>query len=79
MRDRPDLTTVTNLLRSISTGRYEPVEVDADAPAEVRAFARAVNSLAEQRNELVRSYNEDLKRSEARLRGIIESTPVGIC
>ena len=79
MRDRPDLTTVTTLLRSISTGRYEPVEVDADAPAEVHAFARAVNSLAEQRNELVRSYNEDLKRSEARLRGIIESTPVGIC
>lgn len=79
MRDRPDLQTVTTLLRSISTGRYEPVDVDGDAPADVREFARVVNSLAEQRDELLRAYNEDLKRSEARLRGIIESTPVGIC
>ncbi|MFW5718111.1 MAG: two-component system sensor histidine kinase NtrB [Spirochaetota bacterium] len=79
MRDRPDLQAVTTLLRSISTGRYEPVDVDADAPEDVQEFARTVNSLAEQREELVRTYNEDLKRSEARLRGIIESTPVGIC
>ena len=79
MRDRPDLQAVTSLLRSISTGRYEPVDVDADASEDVREFARTVNALAEQREELVRTYNEDLKRSEARLRGIIESTPVGIC
>lgn len=79
VRDRPDLQTVTSLLRSVLTGRHQPVDVDAETPEDVREFARAVNSLAEQREELVRTYNEDLKRSEARLRGIIESTPVGIC
>jgi PAS domain S-box-containing protein len=79
VRDSPDLPSITRLLRSIAAGKYEPVSVDTEASAEVRDLARALNTLADQRDEIVRSYNEDLKRSETRLRGIIESTPVGIC
>ena len=79
LQGEPSLATITTLLRQIASGKYEPVEADADAPAEVTDFAAAVNNLAEQREEIVRSYNEDLKQSEGRLRGIIESTPVGIC
>ena len=79
MRDNPDLTTVTRLIREIATGKYEPLAPDEASSPEVREFIKTINGLAAQRDELVRSYNEDLKRSESRLRGIIESTPVGIC
>ena len=79
MRDIPDLTTVTRLLRQIVTGKFEPLVVEHDENPELREFIKAINGLAAQRDELVHSYNEDLKRSESRLRGIIESTPVGIC
>ncbi|MFW5848153.1 MAG: sensor histidine kinase [Spirochaetota bacterium] len=79
MRDTPDLALVTRLLRDITTGDYEPVVAEDGASAEVRELVRALNGLAEQRTDLLRNYNEDLKRSESRLRNIIESTPVGIC
>lgn len=79
MRDNPDLTTVTKLLRQVGTGKYEPLTAEEGASDELRRFVATLNGLSEQREALVRSYNEDLKRSEARLRGIIESTPVGIC
>ncbi|HKJ85449.1 MAG TPA: PAS domain-containing sensor histidine kinase [Spirochaetia bacterium] len=79
MKDNPDLPAITRLLRSITTGKYQQLTADEDASPEVRDFVRSMNGLAEQRDDLVRSYNEDLRQSEARLRGIIESTPVGIC
>ncbi len=79
MKNSPDLTDITRLLRSITTGKYQPLTADDDASPEVRDFIRSINTLADQRDDLVRSYNEDLRQSEARLRGIIESTPVGIC
>jgi len=79
MKDNPDLPAITRLLRSITTGKYQQLTADEGASPEVRDFVRSMNGLAEQRDDLVRSYNEDLRQSEARLRGIIESTPVGIC
>jgi PAS domain S-box-containing protein len=79
MPDTHDLPTITSLLRQIAAGTYRPITPDADGPAEFAEFARAMNGLADQRDELLRNYNEDLRRSETRLRGIIESTPVGIC
>ncbi|MFW5684009.1 MAG: two-component system sensor histidine kinase NtrB [Spirochaetota bacterium] len=79
MRDNPELPAITALLKQIAAGKYEPLEADTESSAETREFVRAINSLADQRDELLRSYNEDLRRSELRLRGIIESTPVGIC
>lgn len=79
LRDEPDIATVTRLLRQIASGKYEPVAPSDDASSDLSEFTKAINGLAEQRDEIVRSYNDDLKRSEGRLRGIIESTPVGIC
>ncbi len=79
LNGEPDLATVTALLRQIASGKFTPVTVDDDPDSPVGEFAAAVNDLAEQREEIVRSYNADLKQSEGRLRGIIESTPVGIC
>jgi PAS domain S-box-containing protein len=67
------------MIRQIAAGNYEPIEAGESAPNEVGELVQALNRLADQRDELVRTYNDDLKRSEGRLRGIIESTPVGIC
>ncbi len=78
MHENPDLSAVTRLLRSVITGTYEPL-AEGDGSSEYREFTETLNALADQRDELVRSYNEDLRRGEARLRQIIESTPVGIC
>ncbi len=78
MRKDPDLPAITGLLRSVITGEYEPLAAE-DAAPEYREFAQTLNTLADQREELIRNYNEDLRQGEARLRQIIESTPVGIC
>ncbi len=78
MHKDPDLPAITGLLRSVIAGAYEPLVVE-DASPRYREFVETLNTLADQREDLIRNYNEDLRQGEARLRQIIESTPVGIC
>ena len=79
MAQRPEITDVARLVRQITAGTYVEMRTDESDPDDLKELTKALNDLAGQRDELITSYNEDLKQSEARLRGIIESTPVGIC
>ncbi len=79
MGETVDLTEATVLLKKLLSGSYTEPPVEQTGSPDRREFFAALNALASQKSELIRSYNEDLKQSEARLRNIIESTPVGIC
>ena len=78
MSKLPDLPEVTRLLRGVLAGKYQPPPAGSLSEDEQRLHD-VLGALHSQKEELVRHYNDDLRRSEARLRGIIESTPVGIC
>lgn len=79
MSETIDLSEATGLLRKLLSGSYTEISDETARSNAHRDFLHALNALAGQKAELIRSYNEDLKQSEARLRNIIESTPVGIC
>lgn len=73
------LAQVKDLLAMQLDGSYVPLEpADYDDPV-ARALAANLNEIHTNRDDLQQNYNTELKRSEERLRRIIESTPVGIC
>lgn len=70
---------ISKLLKRIVEGRYEKVDpAIARSEAEERLLT-AINDLVAQKEETLSTFNRELLLSESRLRGIIESTPVGIC
>jgi len=79
MKESPGLDLVTQLLKQLLSGKYRPEPLQEEAKRETLQFYDLLNRLAAQKSDLIEHYNEDLKRSETRLRNIIESTPVGIC
>ena len=74
-----DLADLHRHLHGLLTGKYDPLPHAAYDDESSREIIGTLNALHEQKMSLLKTYNEDLKNSEARLRGIIESTPVGIC
>jgi PAS domain S-box-containing protein len=74
-----ELADVQALLHSILTGTYEQRSEEEFTDPPSRELISTLNAIHEQKDSLLRTYNEDLRNSETRLRGIIESTPVGIC
>jgi PAS domain S-box-containing protein len=80
MRDTPiNLPEIHELLQQLLNGGYEPVSEAVYADSASRSLIQTLNAVHDQKESLVQAYNDDLQRSEARLRRIIESTPVGIC
>lgn len=72
------------LLHQLVTDTYTPVDAqtigdETGGDETTASIVRSLNTLHNQKQTLVRHYNEDIKKGEARLRQIIETTPVGIC
>lgn len=74
-----DSNELQRLLHSLVTDSYEPLDLGQSSDPVQRSIWRSLNVLHDQKQALVRHYNEDIQNSEARLRQIIETTPVGIC
>jgi PAS domain S-box-containing protein len=70
---------VKRLLNELLNDRYREIPLEQVNDQEERELVRTINSLYHQRQASMSVYQDNLKRSEQRLREIIETTPVGIC
>jgi len=66
------------LLHQIINDRYRELPPE-NYPDDEQEIVRMLNTVYRQKTELLADYTSNLKRSEGRLREIIENTPVGIC
>jgi PAS domain S-box-containing protein len=66
-------------LRKQLDGSFTPLRESDYADPDSRDLATSLNALHQLQQDLRRSRDSDLMRSEERLRRIIDSTPVGIC
>lgn len=74
-----DNEQLKKLLHALVTDSYQPPDEQLVQDDTSRQIVRSLNALHQQKQTLVRHYNEDIRNSEVRLRQIIETTPVGIC
>ena len=70
---------MADLLQQVTRGAYQPLEPDQFDDPDAKTLIETLNRVDAERKKLEFDYNENLDRSEARLRSIIETTPVGIC
>jgi len=70
---------VKRLLNELLNDRYKEIPLEQVNDEEDRELVQAINTLYHQRQASVSVYQDNLKKSEQRLREIIETTPVGIC
>ncbi len=70
---------VKRLLNELLNDRYREIPPEQVSDEDERELVRTINSLYQQRQASVSVYRDNLKKSEQRLREIIETTPVGIC
>ncbi|MFW5695279.1 MAG: two-component system sensor histidine kinase NtrB [Alkalispirochaeta sp.] len=66
------LRRITTLLKDLTSGRYQPLKIPADASDDERALLEALNAAHRDRAEL-------METGRSRYRLIIDSTPVAIC
>lgn len=70
---------VKRLLNELLNDRYKEIPLEQVNDEEDREIVQTINNLYHQRQTSASVYQDNLKKSEKRLREIVETTPVGIC
>ena len=70
---------IMDLLSKVANDTYDQVSEEEIADDELRDVVQLINDIHNQKRSLVSRYQDELSKSERRLREIVQSTPVGIC
>lgn len=74
-----DRVEIMRLLNQVVNDNYTEPPPEQARSAEERELFEAINLLYYEKRRILNDFDANLRRSERRLRDIIESTPVGIC
>ena len=74
-----DRVEIMRLLNQVVNDDYTEPALEQVHSAEERELYDAINRLYYEKRRILSDFDANLRRSERRLRDIIESTPVGIC
>lgn len=74
-----DRVEIMRLLNQVVNDNYTEAEPAQARSAEERELVETINRLYSEKRRILSDFDANLRRSERRLRDIIESTPVGIC
>lgn len=74
-----DKARIMKLLDQVVNGSYSELNERIAETSDDRHIIASLNRLSGQRKSVVTTFDASIRRSERRLRNILESTPVGIC